>query len=98
MNNELANQIYDILIDECGASPELRKGFVQYLCDLDGYRKEWRFMGLLGFGGKFYAERNGCGWRVDCYREDRTPERESVIGRANKLLNELERPVSVSGR
>jgi hypothetical protein len=47
---------------------------------------EWRFQGSLGFGGKFFRDSNG--YRVSCYPEDKTPERNAAISRANSRLQE----------
>ncbi len=48
---------------------------------------EWRFQGMLGFGGKFY--RDEWTWRVGCYREDDTDARRAAMASANLLLETL---------
>jgi len=82
---ELAATIYRILVDECGADPESEGDFVLAFSSSMKAPSEWRFCGNLGFGGK-YRHPN---MRVDCYPEDSTPERELMISRANKRLQEL---------
>lgn len=82
-----ANAVYDILVKDAGASEDGREDFV-YLQTHDHLR-EYRFIGGLGFGGKF--RRNGWEdrWYVDCYTEDLTPERQAMIEAANAALAEL---------
>lgn len=48
---------------------------------------EYRFMGSLGFGGKFWLHRDGM--HVSCYREDLTPAREATIAETNIALDRL---------
>lgn len=82
---DLARRIWAILAEECGSEGEqTRNGFLIHVPD--GCR-EYRFCGHLGFGGKFYAERDR--WRVGCYREDETPDRLAMIARANARLAAL---------
>ena len=88
MTPELANRIYDILQECCGATDYWRQNFVQV--QTSRYETEYRFCGSLGFGGKLYRER----WpkphcRVSCYREDETPERRAAIERVNEILKAL---------
>lgn len=89
-----ADAILQILRDECGYNPFERDGFVrsivtegksaQSICD------EYRFMGALGFGGKFRNNGNNNNTPyVDCYREDETSARTDMIERANKRLAAL---------
>lgn len=77
------DQIYTVLVDLCGATERDRGDFVW---NFDRIR-EWRFQGRLGFGGKFYREREGL--RVGCYPEDRTPERDAMVDMANRRLKEF---------
>jgi hypothetical protein len=80
-----AAAIYDVLVELACASShnDERSGFVRYAtADLF---VEWRFQGVLGFGGKLYAD----GWDVPyvgCYREDETPARRAVIDRVNARI------------
>lgn len=85
MNPDLAEKVYDILVDVCGAREGERKTFVaQQSTDAIG---EWRFCGTLGFGGKLRREENGM--YVYCYREDMNAEREAVINEANRRLTQI---------
>lgn len=82
-----ANQIFDILVKECGASEYWRNNFVHIHSEPHGRCQEYRFQGSLGFGGKFRNRENR--WFVDCYKEDETPERLETIKRTNDLLKQL---------
>jgi hypothetical protein len=84
-----ANAIYDILAEECGARGQ-RGSFAEWAGRDGACLWEFRFQGALGFGGKFRADGRGDHWRVDCYSEDRTPERDAMIERANARLADLE--------
>jgi len=79
---------YDVLVQHAGAYPGERSDFVYELTRRDkGYRvEEWRFRGLLGFGGKFWRNRT---FYVSCYREDETPERLQIIETVNAALAAL---------
>jgi hypothetical protein len=83
MTTELANRAYDVLVEVCGAREDWRTEFVAYLTNGDD-RHEYRFQGSLGFGGKLYQNRDGV--YVTCYREDKTPERQQAILKANEIL------------
>lgn len=76
--------IWRILEEYCGAAPI---GFAKdgFLCL--GRVKEYRFQGLLGFGGKFWNANDK--WYVTCYLEDATPWREDAIADANRALSKL---------
>lgn len=91
-----ANAIYDVLVEECGAplDDDSRVMFGVYLAGGGAFPFEFRFQGDLGFGGKFRATADACRWRVDCYPEDRTPERDEMVRRANARLAELEAAAS----
>lgn len=45
---------------------------------------EYRFMGCLGFGGKFWNANDR--WYVNCYPEDRTEELDALMKIANDAL------------
>jgi hypothetical protein len=87
---KIAHQVYDILV-EIGAPENMRKAFVWTQTHEDC--NEWRFEGKLGFGGKFWNEwsyiEEKFKWRVSCYSEDETPEREKLINETNQKLNIL---------
>lgn len=90
MTKDEANAVYDILVRECGAAEGNdrswpgRDHFVREFTR-DRHTDEYRFMGALGFGGKFYPDR----LRVSCYPEDETPERREMVERANAALRAL---------
>lgn len=72
--------VWDVLVEECGARPSQWDQFSSLWPECT----EFRFMGVLGFGGKVYDDL-GAPW-VGCYREDETPERRAVIERTNERL------------
>jgi hypothetical protein len=81
----LADEVWDILVAECGASEQGREAYRLEVAER-GWPEEWRFVGALGFGGKVRWDRHGERLYVDCYREDETPERKAMIDRANEAL------------
>lgn len=60
---------------------------VEAVLQAHGHLSEYRFIGSLGFGGKFW--RNNGRWYVTAYREDLTPERQAVIDATNAALTAL---------
>lgn len=89
-DEDIIRRIYNVLVEVCGAGKSDEDSFIyrhQEGCH------EFRFIGALGFGGKFYnAGKSFDGkspWRVDCYQEDLTPKRQEVIEKANHLLGLL---------
>ena len=86
MNPKQANLIYDILVRLCSAVEGDRESFVFHLTG-ENPPVEWRFGGVLGFGGKFWANNNRL--YVTCYREDETSKRRKVIDRTNDALDAL---------
>lgn len=87
MPEELAHQVFTILVKEAGAREYWRHDFVRYVGESHSYPHEYRFCGSLGFGGKFRIRRGA--WVVDCYGEDETPERRATIDRTNAALAAL---------
>lgn len=83
---EIFGRAYDVLIEHAKAAPRDRAYFVR-LFSTDRRANEYRFQGVLGFGGKFY--RDDARYYVTCYPEDSTPEREAVVTRVNELLKQL---------
>jgi hypothetical protein len=75
-------QVWDILMREAGAHETDRAQFLFHWPEC----REFRFCGSLGFGGKVWAGDFGNPHRIDCYREDETPERLATIARVNALL------------
>ncbi|WP_045740776.1 hypothetical protein [Actinoplanes rectilineatus] len=85
-----ANAIYDILTQHAGAHEDGRSNFVT--AQTGNGPAEYRFQGSLGFGGKFWrttgmrrTDRN-LSWRVTCYEEDRTPDRDVAVEATNRAL------------
>lgn len=92
ITNEEAERAYDILVRFAGArdSKDARTSFVWAVTDRKHPCREYRFGGLLGFGGKFRNNGNHDDTpHVDCYREDETPLRQAVILSTNALLGDL---------
>lgn len=85
---DIFNKAYDILVEHAGASnlDHYREAFVEYFVT-ERHTTEWRFLGNLGFGGKFW--RNDERYYILCYSEDKSPERDKVIEKVNALLKEL---------
>ncbi len=83
ITEQQAHAIWDILVEHVGAPESGRGGFVD---DRDAIT-EYRFSGLLGFGGKFWN--SGGRWYVTCYPEDETEGRRLLIQEANERLAEL---------
>jgi hypothetical protein len=90
IKKEIAEKIY-IILEDLGATSSMRESFI-YLQSTDDLN-EWRFQGLLGFGGKFWNEwsyfEEKPKWRVSCYTEDENPKRLALIEKTNKKLQEL---------
>lgn len=88
---EYVLKIGRILVDIGGASSrilEAHSEFITYLSKEEtSFGHEYRFMGKLGSGGKFYN--NYSGWRVSCYQEDSTQIRKDLIAQINKELSVL---------
>jgi hypothetical protein len=82
------NEVYDILVDTCGAPEESRSWFTAY----EGKFTEFRFQGNLGFGGKIYyknaltSKGHQKVLRVMCYPEDVNVERTRSILQVNARL------------
>lgn len=85
MNTEKANKIYDLLVSIGGSVESERDSFIYHHTHSKDGCTEWRFQGLLGFGGKYRSTTN----RVDCYREDETQERLKMINKLNEELSKL---------
>ncbi len=87
-----AKIVLQILKEECCYTPDQYDGpvFVRCITDQEQPCHEWRFIGKLGFGGKFRnnGNRDNVPY-VDCYPENETPERRAMIERANERLAEL---------
>ncbi|WP_413460476.1 hypothetical protein [Herbaspirillum huttiense] len=80
----MAHGLYDALVKYAGAIDvdDLRQRFVYEFSQKASPTSEYRFQGALGFGGKFrYPQLT-----VDCYPEDLTPSRNTMIQEANVAL------------
>ena len=77
---DFLNPVYDILVAQGGARETDRAEFLHH--HRAGGYPEWRFIGYLGFGGKYLMEQN----KVTCYPEDNTPERQALIDQINAQL------------
>jgi len=84
LTHKQANAVYDVLVQECGASEEKREDFM--MSQATDEISEWRFCGKLGFGGKFWCNPD---MYVNCYGEDMNSERMEIIFRANERLKVL---------
>lgn len=83
LDEKLAADVYDILVQLGGAQEHWRPTFIEYVTTTE--HSEWRFMGHLGAGGKFYVPN----FRVDMYRESETPERIAIRAQINERLAPL---------
>ncbi len=84
---EQANAVFDVLVEVAAAPVGMRDNFVH--AQTTGHCSEYRFQGVLGFGGKFWRSSNR--WYVTAYPEDvvAQPGRQAVIDEADGLLNKL---------
>lgn len=91
-----ADRAYSILVEHAGAieSNDERADFIYSVSRPDLLTTEYRFGGSLGFGGKFRIPSDGRAPFVNCYPEDRTPERLEAIDRTNNALQALFAPQS----
>jgi hypothetical protein len=81
MTVEKASAVYDVLVAIAGAHADRKDAFVGHFSS-PGCTNEWRFGGKLGSGGKFRYPR----MTVDCYPEDGTHDRLTVIRQTNAAL------------
>lgn len=86
MSEATLNLIYDILVKVCGAYEGHRDGFVMAHRE-ENFPTEWRFIGALGFGGKFWRGRDRI--YVNCYVEHETPAARKIIEEANRQLTQI---------
>lgn len=93
---EVANQIWDIIVETCGANdhPDSwdRQSFVNFASADEATQKdrgswtEWRFCGSFGFGGKVW---NNGDFYVTCYKEEETRANLKRVQAANARLSAL---------
>lgn len=97
IDKEQAVIVLTILQEECGfvcTDPRQKEAFRNSILapqpDGGPVCAEYRFMGSLGFGGKFRNNGNNNNVPyVDCYSEHETPERLKMIDAANARLAEI---------
>lgn len=77
------NAVYDVLVKYAGADERGRADFIH--AHEKDVCTEYRFIGALGWGGKYYSEKS----RVSCYSEHETPERLKMIQETNLALKNL---------
>jgi len=83
MTVEQANIVYDQLVNIGGAYEPERDSFIYHHTESKDGCSEWRFVGKLGFGGKYRSGSNS----VDCYKEDTNPERIKIMKELNDALS-----------
>ncbi len=86
--NDVYAACWDILVQHAGADvePRAKEDFLRYIRS-NPEDIEYRFCGVLGFGGKFrYYQKQ---LYVTCYIEDETPERLEVMKKVNVLLADV---------
>jgi hypothetical protein len=86
MTESRAHRVFDLLERFAKADPDKRTQFVRYTVDNHDHG-EFRFIGNLGFGGKFYSTHGR--WYVGCYNEDQTTERAQIIVVLNYLIDQI---------
>lgn len=76
-----------MLVETCGATDD-ESNRAQWEVFWGGNGNEYRFIGHLGFGGKFWRGRHS--WYITCYPEDVTPKRQAMMDAAAPRLRTLE--------
>ena len=87
LSEEIANEVYNVLVQECGARDDntfISERLAFVMRQTREHIREWRFMGDLGFGGKFWN--NNGRFYVNCYPEELNDEKQRMIDRANARL------------
>jgi hypothetical protein len=93
IEGDLADKIFDILVQECDANENGRDQFIHWATEDDGSSKEYRFFGMFGMAGKIWLERDGI--RVSGYNHAELAEKpnadelKAAVEAANKRLTEL---------
>lgn len=91
ISHDQALRAYDILVEHAGARDDEgeRQAFAQHVAHVERPCQEYRFQGKLGFGGKFWNDDRRETPFVNCYSENATPERTSIILKTNAALAAL---------
>ena len=86
LSKEQATEIYRVLVKYCDAE-DCEEDEIRFAEEFskDNPGTEWRFIGNLGYGGKFYWP----GMYVDYYSEDETKIRQSIARRTNRILKKM---------
>lgn len=103
LTEQVANEIFDVLVAHAGQRDDRddRHEFVHH--QTERFTSEFRFMGALGFGGKFRRNATrlnaiyriegkdmwGEAWYVDAYPEHLTSERLARIEATNAALKPI---------
>jgi len=93
LSKEIANKVFDLLIEEAGAYEGNRNEFLfAQTRKPDEYYKfggctEFRFGGKLGFGGKFWNTNNR--FCVSAYSEETGSIQAEIIEKVNNLLKPI---------
>ncbi len=78
-------KVFDLLVLIGGANEDNRFEFIYAHTREKTVCVEYRFIGKLGFGGKYYSGSN----RVSYYSEDHTAKREEIKNKLNLELAKL---------
>ena len=95
ITNDQAHAVWDILVNHAGAvdDADSRTEFVLHV--VQESTREYRFVGSLGFGGKFRRASGDSMPRVDAYPEDMNPVRRTCIDVTNAAMSALFTPKPV---
>lgn len=85
LDETAAHRVWDVIVEKAGARESDREDGVRYLTTASDFAHEFRFIGLLGFGGKVrFSDEHGA-W-IDCYREDRDEVKDAILSHVNERL------------
>jgi hypothetical protein len=81
--------VYDLLVKHGGAvdDPNMKESFILAYTQREFPATEFRCVGKLGFGGKFW--RNAGKFCITYYPEDHTKKQDAIEAKLNGLLAEL---------
>lgn len=92
ISEELANQLYDILVEECQAHEGGKEMFVVWATS-DYPGNEYRFGGIFGMAGKIWLEHDGVRISGPNHREledaYNSEELEAAVKNGNRRIQEL---------
>jgi hypothetical protein len=89
LTREQASAIYDVLVQRCKADNRDREkeNFIYSHAEREFTPHEWRFGGVLGFGGKFWNTESR--WYVSAYNENIDAETRLIIAETNEVLQKM---------